>query len=441
MLLFSLFLIVSTSEVKAISIGDATWSSYNAYSTYFYAIATIEVPYNTGDVQYQLPYSDYHEYTYGGLDNYIKFYYEDDLINPALTLSLQDVKGGDIEGIYSINLIEYNMLGVAEIEFWIPQNYSLVPGDYVTEGGFLDQRDYLIFVPVAPYEIPVFWNNINVYSTYYVIEAELDVPFNASSIQIYIPESAYHRFSYGGIDSTVIFYDEDDVILESVNLIDIADKPDGLMLIDFTSYQINEVAKIKIRIAQTYGAMPSGYTDYMSEFTSITYNADVKLVIYIVDNEEYDRKLFTSKPEDITLVKEDYTFDGWYFRNGVKYDFGSPIAEQYLEFNTTVILYARFSRTEILPEFVEGTPANAINSFLAIFHLNNRIGFIIFFIACNIVVVLGIKALKLPGTIMAIGMIGVTAFFIYVNLLPLLLIIMAIGVDIVALLHGLSRSE
>lgn len=440
-LLGFIFIVTPLQRVEATTVGDATWASYNAYSTYFFAIATIEIPYNTGDLQYQLPYSDYHEYTYGGLNASIKFYFPDDLINPALTLTLQEVKGGDIEGIYLIDLIEYNMLGVAEIEFWIPQNYSVLPPDYVTEGGFLDQRDYVILVPVAPYEIPIFWNNINVYSTYYAIEAEIDVPFNASSVQIYIPESGYHRFSYGGIDSTVIFYDEADNILESVNLIDIADQPDGLMLIDFTSYNINEVAKIKIRIVQTYGSMPSGYTDYMSEFTSITYNADVKLVIYIVDNEEYDRKLFTMKPDDITLTKEGFNFDGWFFRNGMKYDFASPVSDQYLEFNSTVILYARFSRTEVLPEYVEGTPAHAINSFLAIFHLNNVIGYILVFILANLIIIVGFKALKLSGTIMAIGMIGVTALFIYINILPLLLIIMAVGVDVVALLHGLGGSE
>lgn len=440
LLIGSLFLITPGKEVQALTYGNATYTVYNAYSTYYFVYATIEVPYNTGELQFFLPYSDYHEFTYGGLEASIRFYDADDNAmrdNIYITSASRET----IEGFYILDLIALQVLGVDHIEFWIPQNFSSVPPDYATVGGFLDQRDMVMYLPVAPYDIPVYWNNVNIYSTYYAIETEIDVPFNASSMQIYIPESAYHRFTYGNVDSVVIFYDENDVELESIDLIDIADQPDGLMLIDFTSYALNEVAKVKIRIMQTYTMMPSGYTDYMSEYTSITFNADVKLVIYIVDNEEYDRKLFTSKPTELTVSKEGYNFDGWFFKNGVKYDFASPITEQYLEFNSTVILYARFSRTVIPPEFEEGTPANAVNTFLSIFHLNNLIGYILLFIVSNVIIIIVIKSINLSGVIMAIGMIFVTALFIYISILPTLVIIIALGVDVISLLHYLSRGD
>lgn len=440
-ILLLLAVMIGVQETNATTIGEATWSGYNAYSTYYYAIATIEVPYNTGTVQFQVPYSDYHELTYGGLDGYIKYFTQDDLSTPVLTEILSDVRPTGVAGIYSMDLIQKDLIGIAKIEIWIPQNYSTTPADYVTEGGFLDQRDFLLFIPIAPYDIPVFWNNVNIYSTYYAIETEIEVPFNASSLQLYLPESAYHRFEYGAVDSVVQFFDETDALLETVDLIDIADKPEGLMLIDFTSYELNEVASIKIRVMQTYSSMPSGYTDYMNEFTSITFNVDVKLAIYIVDNEEYDRQLFTSKPPELTVSKAGYTFDGWFFKTGVKYDFASTISDSYIEFNSTVMLYARFTRTDTIPIFEEGTPANAFNNFLAIFHLNNLWGYLLTYLISNIIVIIGFNKLQLSSAIISLGMLFVTALFIFVGVLPLLMIIIGLGIDIVVFIYGVTRGE
>lgn len=440
LLLVSIALIVPAKEVDAMSYGTAEYSIYNAYSTYYFVIATFEVPYNTSEMQYLLPYSDYHEFTYGGLEASIRFF---DIDNDPIRDNIYAISSSreNIEGIYTWDLIDLNALGVHHIEFWIPQNFSSVPPDYATAGGFLDQRDLVIYLPVAPYDIPVYWNNVNIYSTFYAIEAYIDIPFNASSMQLYIPESSFHRFTYGATNSTITFFDELDNVLETINMIDLADSPDGLMLVDFTSYDINEVAKVKIRIMQTYSSMPSGYTDYMTEFTSVTFNQDVKLVIYIVDNEEYDRKLFTTTPTELTVTKAGYTFDGWFFKTGVKYDFASPITETYLEFNSTVILYARFSRTEPLPQFEEGTPANAFNNFLAIFHLNNLIGYVLVFVVSNIVVVIGFKMLNLSAVIMSLGMFAVTGIYIFVGIMPTLLVIIGLAVDLVIFIAGLSGGD
>lgn len=439
-------MLIPYKEVDAMTVGEATWSNYNAYSTYFYAIASIEVPYNTGQVQFYIPQSSSHEFSYGGLTANVRFY--DNLGDPFIpNINLIDlnprlVDGSPVvDGYYSLDLIGLEVLGVTEIEFWIPQNYSIVPGDYTTDGGYLDRNDYLMFMPVAPYDIPTYWNNVNIYSTFYALETEITVPFNASSLQIYIPETAYHRFEYGATNSVVIFYDDADVILATVNLIDIADRPEGLMLIDFTSYGLNEVAKVKLRIMQSYSSMPSGYTDYMSEYTSVTFNANVKLAIYIVDNEEYDRKLFVDTPINLSVTKEGYTFEGWFFKNGVEYDFSSTISSTYIEFNSTVMLYARFTRTTTPPIFEEGTPANAVNNILSIFQLDNLLGYLLLYIGTTIGVIILLNIFKLPGVFMAVGMYVVTGFFIYLSILPTLMLVLGLAVDTMALIYTINRGD
>lgn len=439
--LLMIALVVSSNTTYAVTFGDITWADYNAYSTYHFAVGTAEVPYNTGEIQVQIPYSDYHEFTYGGLEASIRFFEQDDLVTPVKIIYLFDVHPASVEGLYTFDLISESIVGIVEIEIWIPQNYSSVPGGYLGDGGYLDQNDLILMVPIAPYDIPVFWNNINVYSTYYAIVSEIEVPFNASSLQIYIPESAYHRLSYGGVDSNITLYDSADVLLETVLMSELATKPDGLMLIDFTSYDLNEVATIEIRIMQNYTTMPSGYTDYMTEFTSITFNEDVKLAIYIMDNEEYNRQLFTTLPPYLEVSKEGYTFEGWFFKNGMEYDFSSTISDTYIEFNSTVMLYAKFTITDPIPVFEEGTPANAFNNFLAIFHLNNLLGYLLSYFIVNIGIVLGLKALNLSGTIMSIGMIAVTGIFIYVGVLPLLMIIIGLGIDFASLIINLGRGD
>jgi hypothetical protein len=115
-------------------------------------------------------------------------------------------------------------------------------------------------------------------------------------------------------------------------------------------YTYDQIKSIKILIPQNYDTqVPNGYFDFLTENSSITFNDNIKQVIFYSEGAIYEQELFDTVPTvptDPIKSSSDtsyyYEFDGWYKANGFEYLF-TPVRDEET-INNTFYLYAKFNK-------------------------------------------------------------------------------------------------
>ena len=439
---FALF--VPALETKAVETEPKiAWASLPLYSTYMAIEGTITLPEGVLKVDFYIPDSDYHILGIGGIDSYLVIY------NGVTEIFNEDITyfhGADLVGWYSLDLAQLGVLGATEIVIVITQTYSVLPSGYVGDDAYLDTYDSLSFVYNAPYDIELSFINLNLYSTYYALKTTIEVPYDTRSLSLYLAPTQFFENSFGGVDSEIVFYDIDDVELFSLTYEDL-NSINGFVRANlipyFTTYEVDvgETAYITIIAVMNYSQLPSQLIQYMNDNSSITFNDNLKLAIFVNDGLEENYELFYNIPTFYTPTKTGYSFIGWALANGAYYDFITPIEAELL-FNDNLYLYARYSIiTSGDPTPADQTPNSVIDSVLATVGFNNDFGHIIIYLIVLVITILIMVKIQLSVMIMAVAAIVITALFIYLGILPFLVSIFAIGLSSTVLLFNIKGSD
>lgn len=355
LLCFTLFIVFSIDGHA--DVGDIEWSIDNPYSTYYAATISIDVPQETYKLTFVVPESDRHLLGDGGIDSYVAFNFEGVAVQ---TYDIPEIKGSQIYGTYYFNLDAMGLYQqIDEIVFYIMQEWSSPPDipTYVTS---LNTRSELIYNYNLPYDITLEWASVYLFGDYYGVYTEVELLSGTKSISLFIPTSQFHEILYNGIYAQVIFYGSVDEEIHKYNLTDTG-YVGGLHLInlqiledegfsELPSYTYDQIEYMKITIPQNYDTnIPDGYLDYLTDNSSITYNDNIKRVIYYNETFIHYQELFDTiptQPDDPIKSSSDpayyYEFVGWYRANGYEYNY-SPVRDEDV-IDNTFFLYAKFNK-------------------------------------------------------------------------------------------------
>lgn len=289
----------------------------------------------------------------------------------------------------------------------------------------------------------------NLYSDVWALKSDdNNIPKYTTSMSLEFPTSTYHRFSWGGIASTITFYDEGDEELETIEFVVLkSHEIGGVYFFDFEGFGIAEARSFNILIVQSFSTFPTGvdYTGYMGD-NIVAFDETIKTLIAYDRLTIYTQRTFVRVPPDIGSPSfSGLQFNGWKLANGDLYDFG-PVTDDMLSEGDTLIIYA--SWTDII-DFDYELPGGdtvpdgpvAIARFLTLFGLYNFPGLMLLYVLL-LVVLFGVLTLaRAPGITYPIVTIALTALFMYVNFIPTFAYIIILGFSIVVLISQVSSSN
>ena len=405
---------------------EIAWSNLPLYATHNALQGVINVADDTYGVEFYVPKTDFHVISVGGVNSYINF--KDALDNVILEINLFDLKGNDPSGYYSFNFQSYEIENAATITIVITQTYSSIPGGYLD---FINDNDDLMWN--YDYGIQMVWNSVNLYANYYSIQTRFSVVSDARLISIFIPQSQYHTTSIGGVNDSINFYDNTDTLIETYRLNELNfNLISGLYKLDIQDdleLSIGEISYITIVIPQTYEALPNGYIEYMNNESVLGFNDRLYRVNFYVGSELYVTDLFNlipNQPSNPLLPSGTY-FEGWYLANGSKYEF-TNVTDTML-FNNELNLYAKTTnRPPIDTDLGDPEPSEFFGTIFETLGMNSQVGYVIVYLITIIISLVGLKSINLPNIVLMIVMLLITALFMFMGFLPVLMAIVAFGV-------------
>ena len=431
----SLFIItciaVMSLSIKAYAAVDSFSYNYtNFYSTYYGLIADMEI----GDpdaygIEIYIPESTGHEFSAGNIDSYIVF--RDDTSTDLLTINFIDISGVKIGGWYNF---DFEALGitdnVAEIYMVIMSNYGAVP-----PSGFVSymQTDTQVIYNYA-FQYDLIWNYINIVSNVYAIRASMGIVAEAKSIQIYVPESDYHRDDYNGYDATIEFSDDDGATypysydIRNFNFSNISGIIDINLIQIYDDLSLQDpFTNFKITIPQSFvPPIPAGYIDYLNTASYLTWNNNIYSYRFYVDGVVYDGGFFRATiPLPTQPFKAGYYFNGWRFSNGETYEPDTNVDLDLL-LNNNIDLYASWREANPIDTGTTDPTANqTILNVFASFNLDTNVGFIIVYLAVIMIALFFFNKFNLPNIMTIISLLLITIFWMFIGMLPILMSIMA----------------
>lgn len=414
---------------------DISWSIINTFQDYHVLLGEIDIPETAYGMELYVPESDFHVYSIGGIDSFIEFRNAANQI--IFTQDLIEVKTSSVAGAFIFNFIALDIEDAASFKIQISQTYTSIPAGYLD---YINTNDDLMFN--YDYGIELIWNNINLYSNYYSIQTNFPVVSDAKLISIYIPESQYHTREIGGVQDEINFYNANGTLLESIRLSTLNfNLISGLYKIDIENdldLNIGQIQSVNIVIPQTYEIVPPNYIQFLNENSVIGFNDRVYRVNYYLKGDIYLSDLFNfipEQPNDPLMLSGEY-FEGWYFANGNEYDFNSVITDTQL-FNNELNLYALITnRAPIDTDLGDPEPSEFFGSLFDTIGMNSTTGYAIMYLIVIILALVGLKSINVPNIMMMITMILITAIFMFMGFLPVLMGIVAFGVFALILFSG-----
>lgn len=433
----SLFIItciaVMSLSIKAYAAVDSFSYNYtNFYSTYYGLTASLEI----GDpdaygIEIYIPESTGHEFEQGNIDSYIAFIDVDN--NTLLSINFIDISGVKIGGWYTF---DFEALGitdnVAEIYMVIMSNYgSQPPSQFVS---YMATDTQVIYN--YDFDYVLYWNIIYLANNVYAVRAARAIPNDIQSLQIYIPESEYHRGVYIGYNAIIEFsHDEGNTYAYSYNLKDFlfsVFKIQGILDFNLTEiyneYNITSpFTNFKITIPQSFTPpLPAGYIDYLNENSYMSFNNNIYSYRFYVDGVIYDGGTFRSTiPLPTQPFKAGYYFNGWRLSNGETYEPDTNV-DLNLLLNNNIDLYASWRETNPIDTSTTDPTANqTILNVFASFNLDTNVGFIIVYLGVIMIAIFFFNKFNLPNIMTIISLLLITIFWMFIGMLPILMSIMA----------------
>ena len=425
---------IFTSAINSYAALDAFSYNYtNFYSSYYGLQADLEITdYDAYGIEIYIPESDGHEFEDGNIDSYIVF--KDENNTPLLSIDFINISGVKIGGWYRF---DFENLGITSnvryISMIIMSNYGAVP-----PSGFLSyMTNDTEIIYNYEYQQDLIWNYINIVSNIYAIQTTMGIVNDAKTIQIYIPDSEFHRTDYNGYDATLKFsddggstypysYDLTDFNFSNISgIIDI----NLLQIYDDLSLQSNFTNFI-ILIPQSFvPPIPSGYIDYLNISSFLTWNNNIYSYKFYVDGILYDGGFFRSTiPLPNTPNKTGYYFNGWVLPNGETWDENSNINLDLL-LNNNLDLYASWRERSVIDTTItDPTENNLMANVFATFNLNTNVGYIIVYLAIIMMSLFALNKFNMPQILTIITLLLITAFWMFLGFLPILMSIMAFAV-------------
>jgi hypothetical protein len=196
---------------------------------------------------------------------------------------------------------------------------------------------------------------------------------------------------------------------------------------------------ITITIPQSWtdGVAPANYKTDLEAYTIPAFDEFNYKVVYMDQLSQYADYIFTTIPPDPpNPTKEGYTFIGWFKADGTRYNFNYaiPLEEMVLDtelsggFNAgyQFYLYSRYVSSSTVDTDIEEFDTNlpeGIEDLLQGIGFNNASGFIVLYVILSLGIIILFLSFHLGAFPIIISLIGITAGFIFLGLLPLWFII------------------
>lgn len=430
--IFSVYAIDTQAEYRDI---EYSWVEVGAFDTPV-LILDIIIPIDSTGVEILVPFSEYHLFESNDVNSYIRFERSNGTLISQFNVSSYQ---GNIAGFYTFNWDNLNIETPFRMFIVIVQNVDYDTFDWVDYTTFLAASDSLMY----QYDTLV----SNRWTLQYDpitnaprIHLNFDVIQDARIISIFIPEAPYHRTANNAYTNEIIFFDTGFNVLDTYAITDFNfNLISGLIKIDIVDdlgYQLGDIGNIRINIPQEWDSgyvsaltAPPFYLQYMQEETNIQFNDRLYYVRYYVDGILWDTGIFSTIPNQIpNPVTPNQTFEGWYLANGNRYDFQQPITQTQL-FNNELYLYAKITnRPPIDTNLGDPEPSEFFGTIFETIGMNSQVGYVIMYLITIIISLVGLKAINLPNILLMIVMLLITALFMFMGFLPVLMAIVAFGV-------------
>ena len=196
---------------------------------------------------------------------------------------------------------------------------------------------------------------------------------------------------------------------------------------------------ITITIPQVWedGTAPVNYKNDLEAYTIPTFDDFNYKVVYMDQLSQYADYIFTTIPPDPpNPTKEGYAFIGWFKADGTRYNFNYAIPQEEMVLDTELeggfssgyqfYLYSRYVSSSTVDTDIEELDTNlpeGIETLLQGIGFNNASGFIVLYVIISLGIIILFLSFHLGAFPIIITMIGITAGFIFLGLLPLWFII------------------
>lgn len=261
---------------------------------------------------------------------------------------------------------------------------------------------------IKAYDIPdMYVDNINLYSTYYAVSIEWEIPEGIVYVEVDIPIYTLLKMTQtgSGIKSSITFSDENDMTIETYNFENLGGRIHGLFRFILSEYDVTGARYVNILLVHDEGvSLPSGIIDNIE--TNVILKADevIKFVRYYSQGSIYATSMFIDvpvRPSDPT-PPTGYIFNGWVKANGEPYTFRAVAPEEIIV--DTFYLYADFvpsSSEVIVPEPSSNVPTG-LREILALARLDNTEGYGVFYVLIAVVII-GLMSFFLKANALIIG--------------------------------------
>lgn len=409
------------------------WNSLPLYANYLAVEAEMDL---TDERAYgfevYIPYSDFHVFENGNVYSYITFY--DDVLQEYETFEFRDFSNPTIADWYTFDFASLGLgsLNINRVVIVIVQSYTgSVPSGYIN---YLNTASLSHTILNYDYQVDIQWNNERFYGDYYYVYTIIDVIEGARNISIFIPYSDFHAISsdVGGQLVSEIRVATNTGIFTLIG--EITDytfgSVSGLIKIDFLDegYELNDIQQVKIIVPQNYYTIPSDYIAYLNRDSYVSYNDNLYIYELYVDGVIYDEGLYK---ETLTLpsnpTKTGYIFNGWMTIDGQQFTGG--LVNDNLVFNNTFQLFASFREGNPIDITTpDPTENNILANVFASFNLNTSVGYIIVYLAVIMISLFALNKFNMPQILTIITLLLITAFWMFLGFLPVLMSIMAFAV-------------
>ena len=280
---------------------------------------------------------------------------------------------------------------------------------------------------------PINASNTLLYSTYYAIIINYEVPEGTIYVDITIPAFTGLVLTQtgSGVKSYLQFDAEDFTSPVLYEFEDIGGKLFGRFRFILNEYSATGARKFTIVLMHNYGvSLPSGYL--ASLMAGITYKVDdvIYNVKYYSQGVLYDTDIFIDTPLPVTdpTPPTNYEFEYWALSNGTPYEYTIVTADMVV--NDTFYLYARFTPIVSGVDVDEptGNVPSGLTSILGLVNLDNTFGYNVFYVFIGllliVVLVWKFQAPILIVTFVEIAWLGISMFMGIVNIWAIVLVLL-----------------
>lgn len=268
-------------------------------------------------------------------------------------------------------------------------------------------------------------NNINLFSTYYAIAMNWEIPEGTIYIEVTIPiySGLVMTQTGSGLKSYIDFKDESNTSIEDYDFEEIGGRMYGVFRFILSEFNAPDTRNFSMVFMHNYGSsLPSGLIADMTANIIVKANDTLRYVKYYSQGVLYITNLFVDIPitPSPPTPPTGYEFNGWTYGSGEPYNFTAVTNNDLI--NDTFYLYADFIPTTnavVVPEPTTSVPQD-VRNILALVRLDNTSGYgVAYALLAIIIIVVSILWLKADALIIAFIELVWLGLALYIGLLSL----------------------